>query len=259
MKRYLSIVAIGLLAGCSTAYQQRTATQGAVVGAATGAVIGAQSDQVVEGAVIGGVLGGLVGAMLADNRDDRIHESAPRYHRSNCGRGDIYFSRARHARELNRRIILMRQGIAYCPNNPAAHNDLGVALMLWGDSNGARMHFRQALRFDPQYYPARHNLERMSRYRAPARYQRPVPVYRQPQRQIPHERIEQRREREPQMRNQRNEDYRSGRQGAERKIKARDPRYKRSSERDRQLQNRDRRNNGYRQNKDDDSRDRRED
>lgn len=251
MKRYLAIMAIGLLAGCSTAYQQRTATQGAVVGAATGAVIGAQSDQVVEGAIIGGVLGGLVGAMLADNRDDRIHESAPRYHRSNCGRGDIYFSRARHERELNRRIILMRQGIAYCPNNPAAHNDLGVALMLWGDSNGARMHFQQALRFDPQYYPARHNIERMGRYHAPARYQRPVqtPVYRQPQRQIPHERIEQRREREPQMRNQRNENSRSDRQAVER---------------GRQQQNQDRRDNDYRQNKKEDnrngrSRDRRDD
>jgi len=225
MKRYLSIVAIGLLAGCSTAYQERSATQGAVVGAAAGAVIGSQSDQLVEGAIIGGVLGGLVGAMLAEDRDDRIHESAPRYHRSSCSRGDIYFERARHERGLDRRITLMRQGIVYCPNNPAAHNDLGVALMLWGDSNGARMHFQQALRFDPQYYPARHNMERMSRYQAPARYQRPV------MRPAPRERIEQQRERQ-------DNDYRQQRPAVEHNNGRAQPQ-----------QNRDTRNNNYRQQK----------
>ncbi|WP_238701131.1 YMGG-like glycine zipper-containing protein [Mariprofundus erugo] len=174
MKRYLSILTISLLAGCATPYQEQTATQGAVIGAAAGAVIGAQSDQVVEGAIIGGVLGGLAGAILADDRDDRIQASAPRYHRSACGRGDIYFERARNERALERRINLMRQGIAYCPNNPAAHNDLGVALMLWGDRDRARMHFEQALRYDPHYDPARHNIERMGRYHAPAHYQAPA-------------------------------------------------------------------------------------
>ncbi|GAV21227.1 hypothetical protein MMIC_P2209 [Mariprofundus micogutta] len=167
MKRYVFIAVTLVLTGCATAHQERTATQGAVVGATAGAVIGAQSDQIVEGAIIGGVLGGLAGAILADDRDDRIHASEVRYHRRSCRRGDVYFGKARHARNLGMRVSLMRQGIAYCPDNPAAHNDLGMALMLWGDSAGARAHFNHALRLDPHYYPSRHNLSRMSRYHAP--------------------------------------------------------------------------------------------
>ncbi|ATX80423.1 Glycine-zipper containing OmpA-like membrane domain-containing protein [Mariprofundus aestuarium] len=169
MKRFTLIAAILILASCATTHQQQSATQGAAVGATAGAIIGAQSDQIVEGAIIGAILGGLAGAMLADDRDDRIQASAPRYHRSNCGRGDVYFSRARNARDLGGRISLMRQGIGYCPNNPAAHNDLGVALMIWGDRVGARIHFNQALRLDRHYYPAQRNINRMSRYKAPKR------------------------------------------------------------------------------------------
>jgi len=169
MKRFTLIAVILLLSSCATTHQQKSATQGAAVGATAGAVIGAQSDQIVEGAIIGAILGGLTGAMLADDRDDRIHASAPRYHRSNCGRGNLYFNKARHARDLGGRISLMRQGIGYCPNNPAAHNDLGVALMIWGDHVGARIHFNQALRLDRNYHPAQRNMSRMSRYKAPKR------------------------------------------------------------------------------------------
>jgi len=253
MKRYLSIVAIGLLAGCSTAYQERSATQGTVVGAAAGAVIGSQSDQIVEGAIIGGVLGGLVGAMLADDRDDRIHESAPRYHRSSCSRGDIYFERASHERGLYNRITLMRQGIVYCPSNPAAHNDLGVALMLWGDNNAARIHFQQALRFDPQYYPARHNMARMSHYQAPARYRQQRPVARPAARPAPREQMEQRRENQEHMRDRRENNYRQNSPAAERNNGRAQPQ-----------QNRDRQNKNYRQDEEDNdrnrqSRDRRDD
>ena len=55
----------------------------------------------------------------------------------------------------------MEEGIGYCPDNPAAHNDLGLGLILWGDMDAARMHFEDALRIDPDYNPARINLVRM--------------------------------------------------------------------------------------------------
>ncbi|OIO74913.1 MAG: hypothetical protein AUJ57_01310 [Zetaproteobacteria bacterium CG1_02_53_45] len=167
MNRYILVTATILLSSCATAHQERSATQGAVIGGAAGAIIGAQSDQIVEGAIIGGVLGGLAGAILAQDRDDRIYASEERYHRSSCSRGDIYFDRARHTRDLGMRVSLLRQGIRYCPNNPAAHNDLGVALMLWGDSAGARIHFGHALRLDPQYYPARRNMDYLGHYQVP--------------------------------------------------------------------------------------------
>ncbi len=167
MNRYIFIAATILLSSCATAHQERSATQGAVIGGAAGAIIGAQSDQIVEGAIIGGVLGGLAGAILAQDRDDRIYASEQRYHRRSCSRGDIYFDRARHSRDLGMRVSLMRQGIRYCPNNPAAHNDLGVALMLWGDSGAARIHFGHALRLEPRYYPAQRNMDYLGHYHVP--------------------------------------------------------------------------------------------
>jgi len=170
------LLAVLLLAGCATERQQRAATTGAVVGATAGAVIGAQSDRTVEGAVIGGIIGGLAGAVLADDGSDNVYESEPRYHRKSCGRGEPYFRDARREKNPHRRAELLREGLHYCPNNPAAHNDLGVALVIIGRDAEARQHFNHALRLDPNYLPARRNIEHMDRqrpqYREEQRYDR---------------------------------------------------------------------------------------
>jgi Flp pilus assembly protein TadD len=163
MKQIISISIILLLSACATPYQQRTTTQGAVLGAAAGAVIGHQSGNAAEGAAIGGALGALAGAVLAEQREKGIRTSAPRYHRRACRKGEQYFDRAYRARNLDRKIHLLKKGLRYCPNNPAAHNDLGVALVLRGDDRVARGHFNHALRLDPDYYPARRNLDRLGR------------------------------------------------------------------------------------------------
>jgi len=160
MRKILTVVStLLLLSACATTHQERAATQGAVVGATAGAVIGAQNDRPVEGAMIGGVLGAMAGAVLAEGSDERVIESEPRYHRrSSCQRGAEYFDRAANMRDLDRKIALMREGLRLCPNNPAAHNDLGVALMLRGNDGEAERHFRHALQLDPGYVPARRNL-----------------------------------------------------------------------------------------------------
>jgi len=164
MKKLLTACAIlGLLSGCATTHQERATTQGAVIGATAGAVIGAQNDRAVEGAFIGGILGGLAGAVLSDDGNNRVVASEPRYHRRSCGQGAEYFDRATRARNLDRKVGLMRQGLRLCPRNPAAHNDLGVALMLRGDYAEARKHFGHALKLDPGYIPARRNMERLHR------------------------------------------------------------------------------------------------
>lgn len=152
-----------LVAGCATTEQERAATTGAVIGATAGAVIGAQSDRAAEGAVIGGVLGGLTGAILADDGRGRVYSSDRRYHRRACPSGQSYFDESRHTADLDRKIHLMKRGLRYCPNNPAAHNDLGVALMLKGNYRAAEQHFRHALRLDPGYEPARRNLAHVHR------------------------------------------------------------------------------------------------
>jgi len=165
MKKVMAIVsAILLLSACATTHQERSATQGAMVGATAGAVIGAQNDRPVEGAIIGGVLGAMAGAVLAEGSNDRVIESEPRYHRrSSCQRGAEYFDRAANMRDLDRKILLMREGLRLCPNNPAAHNDLGVALMLRGNYGEAERHFGHALDLDRNYAPARRNLARLQR------------------------------------------------------------------------------------------------
>jgi len=163
MKYTISVMIILMLSGCATAYQERTAAQGAVIGATAGAVIGAQSGNVAKGAVIGGTLGALAGAVLAGGLENRVYTSGPRYHRRACSEGAEYFDRANRARNIDQKIYLLRKGLRYCPNNPAAHNDLGVALVLSGDNVSARSHFRHALRLDSGYYPAQRNLDRLNR------------------------------------------------------------------------------------------------
>jgi len=164
MKYAISAMILLLLSGCATAYQERTTAQGAVIGATAGAVIGAQSGNTAEGAVIGGALGALAGAVLAEGRENRVYTSGPRYHRRACHEGSEYFGQANRARNIDRKIYFLQKGLRYCPNNPAAHNDLGVALVLSGDNTAARVHFRHALRIDPNYYPAQRNLDRLNRH-----------------------------------------------------------------------------------------------
>jgi len=164
MKYAIAVMMLLLLSACATSYQERTAAQGAVIGATAGAVIGAQSDHVAEGAVIGGALGALAGAVIAEGRQNRVDTSGSRYHRPACHEGAGYFDRANRAGDIDRKIYLLQQGLRYCPNNPAAHNDLGVALVLSGDRAAARTHFRYALRIDPDYEPAQRNLDRLYRH-----------------------------------------------------------------------------------------------
>jgi len=165
MKRYIFITATLMLSACApTAHQENATVQKTAAVAVDTETTGhaTQTDRITrEDEVIGSVLGGLSGAFLDADRDDRIHASAARYHRSDCNQGNTYFDKARHAGDLEERIDFMQQGIRYCPDNPAAHNDLGLGLMLWGDLTAARTHFAQALRLDPDYNPARINLSRI--------------------------------------------------------------------------------------------------
>lgn len=160
---FTTLLCMLLLGACATPHQERAATTGAIVGATAGAVIGSESDRTAEGAVIGGIIGGLAGAVIAGNQERSVAPSEPRYHRRACRKGAIYFERARQARRLERQVYWLREGLRYCPNNPAAHNDLGVALLLLGKPVAARRHFEIALDIDPGYEPARINLRRMHR------------------------------------------------------------------------------------------------
>jgi Flp pilus assembly protein TadD len=166
MKKYVFGVVILTLSACTTTtHQKHAAMQETVVDTkavvADRAVQTNQTDRIIrEDVIIGGVLGGLVGAFLDADRGDRIHASEARYHRV-CSQGNAYFSKATQTSDLEERITFMQEGIRYCPDNPAAHNDLGLGLMLWGDLPAARAQFTQALRLDSGYNPAWINLSRI--------------------------------------------------------------------------------------------------
>lgn len=156
MKRYAIIAAISLLAGCASGEKQHASGHGSSI--QPGPIDISKSDRVYEDGIHGGVLGSLVGAVLDKEHHDRIRASEPRYHQRRCDGGDHYFSKAAHAPYVDERVELMEQGIDYCPDNPAAHNDLGLALLLWGDLPAARNHLYRALELDSNYQPARLNL-----------------------------------------------------------------------------------------------------
>jgi len=173
MKRYVFVAAILMLSACTTSkheeptHQEKAAIQ---VDKVTVAVAGTQSDRIIrDDVIIGDVLGGLVGAFLDADRGDRIHASEARYHHRDCNQGNAYFSKARKTSDLEERIAFMQEGIRYCPDNPAAHNDLGLGLMLWGDLTAARTQFAYALRLDPDYNPALINLSRIQYNQQPGR------------------------------------------------------------------------------------------
>lgn len=167
MKRFITLLSISMISLCSASFEVAATTEGTIVGGAVGAVAGAvigdQSNQAAQGAVVGAILGGLAGAVLSESSNNDVHASEKRYHRQSCRKGRHYFDQARSSRHLVRKINLMREGIRFCPNNAAAHNDLGVALELYGDHVSARIEFNRAIRLDSGYRPAHINLAHLDR------------------------------------------------------------------------------------------------
>jgi len=168
MKKYALFAFIALLAACATPQQERATTTGALIGATAGAVIGAQNDRMAEGAIVGGVIGGLTGALIGEQQRRPAPAARPHRH-SGCAGGQRFFDRARHETNMHEKIELMQEGLQYCPNNAAAHNDLGVAYFRIGNHRLAARHFKRALAIDPYYEPARINLKRLRAMHHPRR------------------------------------------------------------------------------------------
>ena len=71
----VGVLAVGLVAGCSSKSQTGAAV-GAAVGGVTGAVIGHQSGHKTEGAVIGAAAGAAVGGIIGHRMDQQAEELA---------------------------------------------------------------------------------------------------------------------------------------------------------------------------------------
>ena len=84
--------------------------------------------------------------------------------RQDCSLAGDYFQRGYNATNNDDKIYYLQKGLQYCATDVRAQNDLGVAYYQRGDrhdTDRARDHFQAALRLDPNYSPARQNLNNL--------------------------------------------------------------------------------------------------
>ncbi len=175
------LTAVLLVAGCTTdksgrkfgerfGPREKGTAAGAGAGAATGAVIsGTTGGNVPGGAAVGGVAGGLAGYFFGDRvfTDDKAvvqpstsgTSGASAASAGNCQQAKDVFRQAVDAQQLERKAALYRQGLAQCPNNAFAHNDLGTVYLRMGRPDDARAEYRKALELKPDLEETRRNLE----------------------------------------------------------------------------------------------------
>ena len=96
-------------------------------------VVGKRLFSKSQGIVLGWVAGGLVVVLLANLTIQRNRD---------------YVSS----------LTIWQDTVAKCPQNPRAHNNLGLALFQRGNLTGAVQHFEQAVRIMPDYADAHYNL-----------------------------------------------------------------------------------------------------
>lgn len=96
LKSSIFLLALTLVAGCSTVKNANNKQKGAVIGAGSGAVIGGVignnvgKGNTVLGAIIGGVVGGVAGGYIGDRMDrqaERIEEEVPGAEVTRVGEG----------------------------------------------------------------------------------------------------------------------------------------------------------------------------
>lgn len=79
-----------------------------------------------------------------------------------CRQAEEEASRAESAAEVSDRLFHYRRALRLCPNSPAYHNALGEVYLSLNRSSDADYEFREALRVDPSFGPARENINALS-------------------------------------------------------------------------------------------------
>jgi tetratricopeptide (TPR) repeat protein len=72
--------------------------------------------------------------------------------------GALSFMAARQTATWRNDLTLWTHALAYYPDNPVAHNNLGVALFQQGRKEEAEAHYRAALKLKPDFGEAHNNL-----------------------------------------------------------------------------------------------------
>ena len=159
-----------------TAQAADKAILGALIGAGAGAAIGHSVDRTGgsgKGAAIGAVGGYVLGSAMEGQENKAAETASPppasqttsqaagATLRQDCSMAQNDFRRGYNATNNNDKIYYLQKGLQHCSTDARAHNDLGVAYYNRGESHDvdrARDQFREALRLDPNYSPARQNL-----------------------------------------------------------------------------------------------------
>ncbi len=166
-----------------TAQAGDKALLGALIGAGAGAAIGHSVDRTGgsgKGAAIGAVGGYVLGTVLEGQQQGQASQAASTSvsqttsraastttvtaFRQDCSLAQDYFRRGYDAASNSDKIYYLQKGLQYCATDVRAQNDLGVAYYQRGDrhdTDRARDHFQAALRLDPNYSPARQNLNNL--------------------------------------------------------------------------------------------------
>lgn len=79
--------------------------------------------------------------------------------REACNRAFLVFDAARKAPSEGEAIDRYREGLALCPNDDVAHNELGELYLRLGRKDEAAAEFTEALRLNPNFSRAQKNLD----------------------------------------------------------------------------------------------------
>jgi tetratricopeptide (TPR) repeat protein len=76
-----------------------------------------------------------------------------------------FFEKAQAADNRDKAIALYRDGLALCPDDDIAHYELGKTLALAGRADEARQEFEAALKINPGFVEAKHELDGLEKNR----------------------------------------------------------------------------------------------
>lgn len=85
--------------------------------------------------------------------------------RKDCNRAFHDFEKAQALDDLREAVVLYRQGLRLCPDDDVAHYELGKILRDIGQTQEAEQEFEAALRINPDFQSAKHQLESMQESR----------------------------------------------------------------------------------------------
>ncbi len=159
----LAAAASAFAPGCQN--QENNKWLGAGIGAGAGALAGrwlAPKGKGTGGAIIGAIVGGVAGYAIAGGFGSHATEQQ---------RSNPSFQQANH--EFDQGVTAQQNGDDHAamqhfdkaqqlaPEQPEPYNNAGIIYLNQGDKANAEAMFRKALAVDPNYAPARQNLEKM--------------------------------------------------------------------------------------------------